>query len=235
MKFLWLALTLSFISCNDTTQVRPELHSSCVKEQQKVITDSVREIYTDSTTIGKKGKNKIVLKSIANTESIYADIRFYIKAGNKWIEKQHFKWRKDGVTSCEPQFTDFNNDGYTDFTYISAIAARGANEIRTLFIYDPKSEILRRMKNSEEYPNLQYNAKLDCIDAFAVYGGTTSYFLKIEKDSLYPFARVDLFDGYREIYKMDKYAKEKLIKREPFETSYLRYKNFSPLEAYETF
>ncbi len=51
------------------------------------------------------------------------------------------------------QLEDFNNDGIKDMTYVSAVAARGANEVRRLFIYDKKRDELVYIKNSEDYPN----------------------------------------------------------------------------------
>ena len=40
-----------------------------------------------------------------------------------------------------------------------------------------------------------YNEKLNCIDAVILTGGQTTYFLKIENDSLKEFASVDQSDG----------------------------------------
>jgi hypothetical protein len=51
---------------------------------------------------------------------------------------------------------DFNNDGFKDVTYMSAEAARGANEIRRLFMYNREKDQLVYIKNSDQYPNLEY-------------------------------------------------------------------------------
>jgi len=223
------------MSCKDKPmQMNPALTVKKESTEPEIL-DSITEFFIDSTLIGIKGKYKLELKRIAGKDSVYADIRFFEKQNGKWREKQHFTFEKDGVTGCDPEFKDFNNDGFYDMTYKSAVAARGANDIRTLFIFDSKSGKLKPIKNSADYPNLQYNEKLKCIDAFAVYAGSTSYFLKIDSDTLRQFARIDLFDGYREIYKIDKKGKETLIKRDGLEPSYLRYKNFDPLEEYEEF
>ena len=61
---------------------------------------------------------------------------FYTKQKNKWSLRNDFKLWKDGVVGCDTKLADFNNDGLNDMTYISAVAARGANEVRRLFIYD---------------------------------------------------------------------------------------------------
>jgi hypothetical protein len=235
MKFLYFFLLSLLVSCNDAARIHTIQNTG---KQQKGASGSrvfINEQYIDSTRIGLKGKNKIEFKRIVAEDSVYADIRLYGLKDDGWKPLQHLTYPKDLVTSCSPIVADYNNDGFNDLSYTSATAARGANDIRTLFIYDKATGLLRLMKNSEEFPNPQYNPELDCIDAFAVYGGSTSYFLRIEKDSLRPFARVDLFEGYREVYRYDDSGKDRLIKRERFETSYLRYKNFDPLEEYQEF
>lgn len=227
MKNLLIIPLLLLIGCKKDVPVK--------STETQVATDSITQVFIDSTLIGVKGKYKLELKRIASKDSIYADIHFFEKKDNKWIEKQHFTFEQDDIAGCDPEYRDFNNDGFNDFTYIPLLPARGANEVRRLFIFDPELSLLRYMKNSMNYPNLKYNKELDCIDAFAVYGGSSSEFLKIEKDSLRQFARVDLFDGHREVYKIDKTGKETLIKRDLYESSQIRFKNFDPLEEYEDF
>lgn len=138
---------------------------------------------------------------------------------------------KDGITNCEVKILDFNNDEAKDLTFKSSVAARGANEIRKLFIFDKKNNKLILMKNSDNYPNLEYNKVLDCIDSWMVYGGTSTVFLKIEKDSLREFAGVSLFDEERKIYIIDKKWKQKTIKKEIVKNLevYTRFKNYRPL------
>ncbi len=239
MKILVMLLLFLFISCkNDSSKsirMNTEPRTKWEGDKPGSSKDSVTEFFNDSLNIGVEGKHRVELKRIIGKDSIYADIRFFEKQNGAWIEKQHFALQKDGVTGCYPEFKDFNNDGFKDLTYKPTVSARGANDIRNLFLFDPKLGKLKLIKNSPDYPNLQYNEKLGCFDAFAVYGGSTSYFLKIDSDTLRQFARIDLFEGYREVYKINKYGKETLVKREPFQTSYLRYKNFDPLEEYEEF
>ena len=87
------------------------------------------------------------------------------------------------------------------------------------------------MKNSDHYPNLQYNELLNCVDAWLVYGGSSTVFLKIEKDSLREFAGVSLEENQREIYIIDKKGKRKTLKKEFVKDLevYTRYQNYNPL------
>ncbi len=202
---------------------------------ESIVNDSITETYIDSTSIGIKGLYKLKLKRIQGKDSVYATILFSEKINNHWKVKQNFICEKDGVINCDPKFSDFNNDGYNDFTYKSAIAARGANEIRTLFIFNPDKGELTRIKNSADYPNIEYNKELDCLNAMAYYGGYTNYFLKIDQDSLIPIARIDHFDELREVYRYNEKGEDRLIKRDSFDigkNGFIQYKNFDPLTEY---
>jgi hypothetical protein len=191
------------------------------------------EIYIDSLNIGNKTFNKIELLKYRTEDSIYVDINFYSKQNGKWVLKNTYQYSKDGITELDVKLSDFNNDGLNDLTYISGIAARGANEIRRLFIYNPKDDQLISMKNAESFPNMLYNKELDCIDAFLVYGGYSTVFLKISGDSLREFASVDCFEGlYVRTY--DESGNEKIIFEDKnFLGEYDRYKNYDPLKVYE--
>ena len=117
-----------------------------------------------------------------------------------------------------------------DITFISGTAARGANEVRRLFIYDDQNKELISIVNSEDYPNMLYNKELDCIDAFLVYGGCSTVFLNIEGDSLKQFASVELNDGLT-VSTYDQNGKQKIIKRDKTnKAGFVRYKNFRPLK-----
>jgi hypothetical protein len=90
---------------------------------------------------------------------------------------------------------------------------------------------LKIIKNSDDYPNLQYNEVLNCIDSWMVYGGTSTVFLKIDQDSLREFAGVELYDDYRETYLVDTKGKHNTLKKEKIKDLdiYTRFKNFNPL------
>ncbi|ADQ78870.1 hypothetical protein Palpr_0714 [Paludibacter propionicigenes WB4] len=193
------------------------------------------EYFVDSVNIGQKHKNKIEITNYQVKDSNYVVINFYSLLENRlWRLKQTFNFEKDGLTSCDPLISDFNNDNFNDFTYISAIAARMSNEVRRLFIYDNSKDELILIKNSEDYPNMLYNKQLDCIDAFLIHGGTSTIFLKIIGDSLNEFASVHNSD-YRVIYKTDKAGNRTLIRKKKIndEGIWVRYKNYDPLEAYK--
>ena len=194
--------------------------------------EDIREYSVDSIHIGQSGKNKIEITQFLGDSISYVVINFYTKSDNdKWTLNQTFTFDKDLISYCDMQITDFNNDGLGDMTYISAIAARGANEIRKLFIYDKNIDKLICLKNSEYFPNLRYNEKLNCINAFRVYAGCSTDFLKIQSDSLKMFASVAVMHEYYWVHEYDEFGNEKTIEEGKYEGEpYPLFENYKPLE-----
>lgn len=239
-KSIFLIILLSIVSCSqkskEQTVYRPEKLVSkkeIIKPETKTDTTKtvLEEAFTDSIQVGTKGKFKLTVKQFRTDDSTYVEINLFEKRNKMWIIQQKLEYLKDGVTNCEPELKDFNNDGFNDLTFKSSVAARGANEIRKLLIFNPSKKEFVLMKNSDNYPNLQYNELLNCVDAWLVYGGSSTVFLKIEKDSLREFAGVSLDNNDREIYIIDKKGKHKTIKKEFVKDLevYTRYKNYNPL------
>ena len=240
-KSIFLVLFFLMFGCSKKTEEQPK--SKITKsvnvdntkkkiEVEKDTTETIlEEILIDSTQIGIKGKFKLSIEQFRNNDSVSVEINLSEKINDKWILKQKLEYLKDVITNCDAKIQDFNNDGAKDLTFQSSVAARGANEVRKLLIFDKKKNELILMKNSENYPNLEYNEVLDCVDSWMVYGGTSTVFLKIEKDSLREFAGVSLFDEEREIYLVDKKGKQKTIKKEIVKDLevYTRFKNYNPL------
>jgi len=174
-------------------------------------TAKLEEFYVDSVNIGRKKFNKIELSKYRTADSCWVSIKFYSSStGKSWTLKQTFGFEKDDIRDCDMKLSDFNNDGFKDMTYISAVAARGANQVRRLFIYDKIKDRLVYIINSEDYPNMLYNKTLNCIDAFLVYGGSSTVFLRIKGDSLVEFASVQLDNDLR-VYETDNKGVRKLI------------------------
>src|SRR5262249_54416878 len=141
-------------------------------------TAKLEEFFVDSLHIGQKQFNKVEISRFSTPDSFFVVIKFYSRINKTWQLKQTFEFQKDMEIGCDPKLSDFNNDGHNDLTYVSDVAARGANEVRRLFIYDKTNDKLIYMKNSEDYPNMLYNKTLNCIDAFLIYGGCSTVFLK---------------------------------------------------------
>ncbi|UTN06132.1 hypothetical protein L0669_09490 [Flavobacterium bizetiae] len=239
-KSILLVLLFSIISCSQKSKEQSVSLPKKVITKKEIIkpetkTDTTKtileEAFTDSTQVGTKGKFKLTVNQFRTDDSTYVEINLFEKRNNKWITQQNLEYLKDGVTNCEPELNDFNNDGFNDLTFKSSVAARGANEIRKLLIFNPSKKEFVLMKNSDNYPNLQYNELLNCVDAWLVYGGSSTVFLKIEKDSLREFAGVSLDNDNREIYIIDKKGKRKTVKNEIVKNLevYTRYKNYNPL------
>lgn len=221
--FLFSILTLIFLLTENSRFI-----TSFKKDRQA---QQIEEFFSDSLTIGRKGKNKIEISKIRNEDVCEVILSFYSRQGKNWLLKNQFQFAKDLITDIDPQISDFNNDGYNDITYVSNVAARGANEVRRLLIYDPAKDVLIPIQNSEEYPNMAYNKELNCIDAFLVHGGSSTVFLILEGNQLKEIASVHN-DSHRTVYKTDKNGNSILISTDTLnpEDIYMRYKNFDPPE-----
>jgi hypothetical protein len=204
-----------------------------VSEEKSLIEPELVESFSDELKIGRPKKNKIEFVKFSKGEFYDVVIKFYsLENEKKWKLKQTFKLHGADLNS-KPKVHDFNHDRFKEFSYNSDIAARGANELRTHFIYDKKKDELIHIKNSNEYPNLQYNKKLKCFDSFMVHGSSSTVFVKLDGDMLKEFASVH--NGLeRRVYIIDKNGKEKMIQRKKMneEDMYVRYKSFNPPREY---
>jgi hypothetical protein len=197
-------------------------------------TTMLDEHFVDSLHIGRKHHNKVEVSQYSRGDSIYVIIRFYARAGVRWSLKQQIRFRKSDAIDCDPKISDFNHDGYYDLTCVSLEAARGANEVRRLYIYNKEEDRLVYMKNSENYPNMQYNLYLNCIDAWEVYGGCRTVFLRVRGDRLQEFAAVEIYHGLLAVSENDKHGKEKVIRRMKFDKGDMtRFKSYKPLIPYD--
>lgn len=235
-------IILSSLSCQSrpvqTAENSPDRHagsnanSTANTEVQNPDTLRLIESFSDERHIGVPRKNKIEINEYERSDGDLVAIKFYALNDDKqWILKQSFEFKKDSLIGCDPKIEDFNNDGLKDVTYVSNVAARGSNEVRTLFIYDKNLNELVRIKNSEDFPNMRYNKKLDCIDAWLVHGASTTVFARLDGDMLRQFASVGT--GLERVVTVtDKDGKERVLSRRKMkeEDVYTRYVNFNPPE-----
>lgn len=196
---------------------------------------SIEDSFVDSTNIASNGLYKIDVKQVRDDSiGVFVFFDLFKKDHIKWALKQSYKMLKDDMTRLNIDISDFNNDGCNDLTIQTEMAARGSNEIKTLFIFDKLKEELVLIKNSSEYPNLKYNKRLDCIDAWLIYGGSSTIFLKLEADSLREFAGVSLLHGVVTIYEIDSIGNRNVLeeRREERLDEYTRFMSYKPLTTY---
>ena len=230
------------VSCT-TRQVGPESAETSVKDttadsRHTPVTTSqdteIIETFVDSLNIGRKGQAKIELIKHRVLDDFYVILKFYIKGRSSWNRENTYVYECTPMSDLEPNISDFNNDQFNDVTFISATAARSANQVRRLFVYDDHEQKLISIENSQDYPNMLYNKELNCIDAFLVYGGSSTVFLRIEGNTLKEFAGVNS-DNYRTVYELDRFGKERILSNDTilnYDGVYTRYVNYKPLKAY---
>jgi len=223
----FLITTLLLISCTKKRETKTVLVN---KTEKSTFVDTL-EFFTDSISFGKRQYNKIEVYKIGTEENTIAKVYLYEKKGNQWQLKDTLTLEAVRINDLETEVKDFNNDNFKDIIFTTGMAARGGNIVQTLILYSTKTKSLNLIKNSESFPNLMYNEKLDCIDACILTGGQTTYFLKIKNDSLKEFANVDQRDGriIAEILDANgKWKEIENIKDKP--ESFDRFINFKPIE-----
>jgi hypothetical protein len=182
---------------------------------------------------GQKGVFSIEIKQYGMTRDWdkIVSIKVSKRTYQRFDLSQAISFKKDAMNGLFPEISDFNNDGMLDLKIRTYEAARGANEVCTLFIFDPSGDSLITIKNSWQYPNLRYNAELNCVDAWAVYGGSKSEFLKIQGDSLVIEACVEVSEGELIVQSYDHSEKVYKTIRKPSKLAELsRFSNYRPVE-----
>ncbi|MFN9321993.1 MAG: hypothetical protein ACK58Q_15535, partial [Chitinophagales bacterium] len=241
MRLIFSLLLISILSCQQKRNLdllQNPIYFDLGKTSEIVKSTQIKpeEYFVDSTTFGRKAFSKIEIfkyrVSTSDDDSVYGLIRFYSLRNKIWTLKNEFQYQKDGLTELDIEISDYNNDKYKDITFASAIAARGANEVRQLIIYDKKKDEIVFIKNSAYYPNLKYNSTLNCLDAMLCYGVVSTVLLEISGDSLLKFASVDVADGLS-VSEYDKNGNEKLIYEDSiYKGEFPRFKNFKPIIEY---
>ncbi|WP_411898044.1 XAC2610-related protein [Elizabethkingia occulta] len=190
------------------------------------------EYFSDSKTLIKPGKYKINITQKNNKNKSVVSFDLYRKSGNKWSKIQNGSFEKQAdfslsVTTDE----DLNNDGYNDLKISYAQAARGANEIEKLLIFSPKTQKLTEIINSQQYPNLHYNAKRNCITSYMFYGGNATYFLHLKQNKLEGFGKVEFSNDSIYSYKI-RNKQEFLLKKQAYKSNdgAVFFSNFDPVE-----
>ncbi|MBL7712691.1 MAG: hypothetical protein JNL13_09515 [Chitinophagaceae bacterium] len=189
------------------------------------------ETFTDSTRIGEKGQCKIELIKHRVLDHTYVIVKYYTRGPRLWHHQHTYLYECDAIMDFHPELADFNHDTLNDLTFVSATAARGANEVRRLFIYDKDERQLVPIVNAQDFPNLRYNKQLDCIDAFLVHGTATTVFANIIGDSLKAFAFVYNGMDFHTVAIVDQNGNEKEISKVKGKGPYTRFRNFRPLEV----
>lgn len=197
------------------------------------------ESFSDDSSIGRLMKNKVqidILKS-PGSDAAYkpnnrAIVKFYsLTTSEVWTLKQTIEIESHAFAGADPKIADFNNDGLKDITFVTNTVARGANQVRTLLIYNKVKDSLVHIKNSEDYPNLAYNKTLNCIDAWLFHGATTTVFLTLDGDMFREFASVDTgSDLVVKVTSKDGLEREIMRKKMREEDIYTRYRTYNPLK-----
>ena len=190
------------------------------------------EYFSDSKTVIKPNQYKLNISQKNNKNESIVNFELFKKSGQKWAKIQTGNFKKQAYFGLYVSTdTDLNNDGYSDVKISFAQAGRGSNEINKLLIFNPKTQKLVEIVNSQDYPNLHYNEKRNCVNSYSFSGGNSTYFLKINNNRLQEFARVDFANDTVSSYKI-KNNEEILLKKKPYKSNDagIFFSDFDPIE-----
>jgi hypothetical protein len=215
MKNNLYLILLSFLVLSLTACKHGNKHSSKKKNPHVI------ETFVDSTNIGKKTFDKVeitLLQRHLNEPELesgnrHAIVKFYVKQENHWVLKNHFDvaCQTNGLV-CD--VNDINNDTFNDVTFEAFLPGNGANSDCQVLLYDNVNDRLVNIKNSARYPNMYYSKEVGCLCSHAVYGGCTTYFLRLEADTLRSFAEADWEDNELTVSLVSKNGNRKVIKHD---------------------
>ena len=190
------------------------------------------EYFSDSKTVIKPNEFKLNIIQKNNTEESIVYFELFKKSGKTWkkIQIGNFKKQENFPLNVSTD-EDLNNDGYNDVKISFAQAGRGSNELNKLLVFNPITQKLVEIINSQDYPNLHYNAKRNCVSSYSFSGGNSTYFLKINNNRLQEFARVYFANDSVSSYKI-KNNEEILLKKKAYKSSdaAVFFSDFDPIE-----
>lgn len=204
------------------------LHSIGLTQEEKVF-----ESFVDSTTINQNLSFRVEFYryGLKPDEDHWVKIIFFQKKINYWEEVLRFESERNQTHINMPKLEDVNYDDFLDYSYVPFLAAKGANELRELFVFDSVSNNFIHIKNSSNYPNLKYNVEFDNYTGWAFHGGTTQYFLSLEVDTLIELATIYINGFERELTINDRNGEVSFSKIDSIEEEgFPFYKNYDPIE-----
>lgn len=238
-SFLFIFMFILVVSCNrkltESNDILPYDTIEKFEEFEYVFADSIThrgECNIYKFVIGKY--NGVFIDTLYTESALYKRDR-----NNEWKLIQKEQGEASWSQSMDVDTLDLNDDGFIDFVYTSGIAARGSNRVNSCIVYDPKKESFKFLHNAPKYPTISYNKKLKCLDSQAIYGGSTTSFLRIEADSLFCFTTISLWGNERDFINYESDGSEKIVLHDTLGEPGLVYYRFSDyrlkeaLEEYE--
>lgn len=219
-----LFITLTIISWTKN-------YSSLRTSFSKNSNDTIEGPFIDSLKIGIPGQYKLEIKQVLYlAENSFVHFKLFRKNKGLWTTIQSYDAQKDPISPLDVIISDYNGDGLKDLSFRSATAARSANEVRSLFIFNKNH--LDTVKNATDFPNLKYNNELKCIDSWMVHGGCTTVFLTLKNDSLIEFASVNIYDTLLTVSEVNKKGIDTILleRRILPDEDFTRFINYKPLK-----
>jgi hypothetical protein len=155
-----------------------------IKNQLEVINCKDTLLFTGMKLIkiGELFSTQIHAIVIAGEPDSYESNLFLFEKNEEWELKNSF-YNLEMLIETEIGFEDFNKDGIDDLTVLIGSGGR-ANFREYLFIFNPKSQNITKIKGFEQIVNPELNRSTNLIES-TIFTGTVDYeYYKINGDTL---------------------------------------------------
>jgi hypothetical protein len=109
------------------------------------------ENFSDSKTVIKPNQYKLNVSQKNNKTESVVNFELFKKTGKNWAKLQTGNFKKEtnfGLFVSTDE--DLNKDGYNDVKISFSQAGRGSNELNKLLIFNPKTQKLIEIINSQD-------------------------------------------------------------------------------------
>ena len=130
-----------------------------------------------------------------------------------------------------PELIDINGDSFMDLSFINEQTARGSNELRAFYLFDPKGDSLKLLKGNIP-PYLSYDTSYNRLSSISFAGSMYQSFHKIVNDSLIDIAHINN-GSVREVKYVSNgkwiLKKYPMVDQGPYFDGFTSFDNFNPL------
>lgn len=171
--------------------------------------------FVDSTRLWPHHKLILAIKSKPYDHKLFIHVYNLSDTGLRLVQSFDSLDTQFGETT--PEFENFNSDPLIDFKIHSGTGARGSNLFYYVFIQEPTSHLLTRVRNTDGKPNLTFDTTRQTITSTAFWAGTSFVDYELKSDSLVPTEGVDVYFKppnwtVREYYEFDSFGKQHTVR-----------------------
>ncbi|MBK7241985.1 MAG: hypothetical protein IPI00_17950 [Flavobacteriales bacterium] len=210
-----VVVLVGMTSCSDQDLKQEVDHSATSEDGRDSILNNYQ--FVDSMNIWPDQKFLLAIRTEPYDHKLF--IHVYHRSDTELRSVQSFDSLDIQFSEAVPVFEDLNSDLSMDFKVPYGTGGRGSDQFYYLFVQDPTTHLLTRIKNSYAKPNLCYDTVRQTITSTAYWAGTSFVDYVLKNDSLIPTEGVDVYFQppnwtVREYYSFDPKGEQRITRRD---------------------